>query len=112
MAEAPTPPPAPPWRDVFKDPALIITLWVTGQFFALIIIFSQWPSQMAMEAKQVILQAYVVAFTAAWGYWLGSSSGSKLKDRTIAAQQTPPVTVVTPPAVVHTEPAAHVIQQP
>ena len=57
----------------------------------LIVLFSFWPSQMATDAKTVILQSYVVAFTAVWGYFLGSSSGSKAKDAVIAGTaKTPP----------------------
>jgi len=77
------------WGQVLKDPALIISLWVSTQFFVLIIFFSLWANQMANEAKQVILQAYVVAFTAVWGYWLGSSAGSKQKDAALVQKAEP-----------------------
>ena len=68
------------WGDVLKDPALIIALWVTTQFFLLILTFSFWPSRMDTEAKSVILQTYVIGFTASWSFFLGSSAGSKQKD--------------------------------
>lgn len=72
------------WGTVFKDRAMVITLLVTGQFFFLILLFSIWPSRMDIEAKETVLQTYIVAFTASWGFWLGSSVGSKDKDKTIA----------------------------
>lgn len=85
MAAAPTPieakpEPTPPWRDVFKDKALIISLTVIWQFFALIVIFSQWPSKtMDPQAKMIILQTFVVAFSLAYGYWIGASDKEKTK---------------------------------
>jgi hypothetical protein len=87
MGAAPTPtgPVSKTWGEVFKDPAMLITVLVTTQFFILILVFNFYPSPMAMEAKQVILQTYVVAFTACWGFWLGSSAGSKNKDDKLAA---------------------------
>lgn len=75
------------WGSVFKDRAMLITLWITVQFFILILLFSIWPSRMDIEAKETVLQTYIVAFTAAWGYWLGSSVGSKQKDKIIAEQK-------------------------
>jgi hypothetical protein len=106
MAGAPTPIPTlqpteskPTWGDVFKDKALIVTLIVTFQFFFLVILFSQRPSQMAVEAKGIILQTYVVAFTACWSFFLRGVVDAKL-----AALPVPPA--------LHTEPAGHVIQQP
>jgi hypothetical protein len=92
MAGAPTPipitqpEPKPTWGDVFKDKALIVTLIVTFQFFFLIILFSQRPSQMAIEAKGIILQTYVVAFTACWSFFLRGVVDAKL-----AALPTSPV---------------------
>jgi hypothetical protein len=77
----------PTWGDVFKDPALIISLVIMFQFFFLIIMYSQKPSQMAVEAKQVILQAYVSVFTGAVWYWLGSTNGSKMKDKLLAKEK-------------------------
>jgi hypothetical protein len=74
----------PTWGAVWRDPALLITFWVTGQFFLLILLFSIWPSRLDPEAKQTLLQAYVVGFTAAWGYWLGSSASSRSKDQMLA----------------------------
>jgi hypothetical protein len=84
----PSPPPEPSWSSVFKDKALIVTLVVTTQFFVLIVLFSQRPSQMAMEAKGIILQTYVVAFTACWSYFLRGV----VEDR-VRALLTPPVPV-------------------
>ena len=71
----------PSWGDVFKDKALIITLIVTFQFFFLVIMFSVRPSQMAMEAKGIILQTYVVAFTACWSYFLRGVVDKALLDK-------------------------------
>lgn len=76
--------PEPTWGSVFKDKAMIISLVIMFQFFALIIIFSQFKSQMQTEAKGIILQTYVIAFSLAYGYFIGSSSSSKDKDKTIA----------------------------
>ena len=76
----------PSWGDVFKDKALIITLVVMFQFFALIVMFSQRPSQMAPEAKMIILQTFVIAFTAAWGFWLGASVANRGIDRILEGQ--------------------------
>jgi hypothetical protein len=39
---------------------------------------------MATDAKNIVLQSYVVAFSAGWGFWIGSSHSSQLKDKTIA----------------------------
>lgn len=69
------------WMEMVKEPAMFIALFIMVQFFALIVLFGTGWLKMNDEAKQVILQTYVVAFTAAWGFWLGSSSGSKMKDR-------------------------------
>jgi hypothetical protein len=86
MGAVPSPiPTEKTWGQVFKDPAVLITFWVTTQFFILILVFNFYPSPMAAEAKQVILQTYVVAFTACWGYWLGSSSGSRTKGEQLTA---------------------------
>jgi len=77
-----TPPPAPAPRGWFlTDPAMFIALFVMMQFFALIIMFGTGWLKGSDEAKETILQTYVVAFTAAWGFWLGSSAGSKAKDK-------------------------------
>jgi hypothetical protein len=77
----PTPAPAQNGWKFLKDPAMFIALFVMFQFFVLIIIFGAGWIRMGDEAKETILQTYVVAFTAAWGFWLGSSAGSKSKDR-------------------------------
>ena len=68
------------------DKPFLITLVVMFQFFFLIVYFSAEPSQMANEAKQIVLQAYVVAFSAGWGFWLGSSHSSQQKDKVIAGK--------------------------
>lgn len=83
------------WGQVWREPALLISFWVTGQFFALIVLFGTYPIKMDPEAKMTILQAYVVAFSAVWGYWLGSSAGSKQKDALLAAKPAEPVQVKT-----------------
>jgi hypothetical protein len=72
------------FRNVFTDKAFLITLVIMFQFFFLIIYFSAEPSQMATDAKNIILQAYVVAFSAGWGFWIGSSHSSQQKDKIIA----------------------------
>ena len=72
------------WGQILKDPALLISFFISSQFFVLVLVFAYYPSNMDPEAKQVILQSYVVAFTAIWGYWLGSSVGSKQKDQKLA----------------------------
>jgi hypothetical protein len=88
MGAAPSPiPPEKTWGSILKDPAILITFWITGQFFVLILIFNWYPGQMGLEAKQIILQAYVVAFTASWGFWLGSSASSRAKDEKLTAKE-------------------------
>jgi len=87
---AATPPPSQPttplpaqngsWK-FLKDPSMVIALFIMGQFFVLIVLFGAGWIKMGEEAKETILQTYVVAFTASWGFWLGSSSGSKQKDQ-------------------------------
>ncbi len=74
------------FRNVITDKPFLVTLVVMFQFFFLIIYFSAEPSQMANEAKQIVLQAYVVAFSAGWGFWLGSSHSSQQKDKVIAGK--------------------------
>lgn len=66
--------------ETLKEPQMIISLWITGQFFLLIVGFGCGVLKLANDTTSVVLQTYIVAFTAAWGYWLGSSSGSKAKD--------------------------------
>jgi hypothetical protein len=70
-----------------KEPAMFVALVVIVQFFALIVLFGAGWIRMEETAKSTILQTYVVAFTASWGFWLGSSHGSKTKDQT---KETPP----------------------
>lgn len=61
----------------WKDPRFALTLLILGLFaFA----FAQNPGDEAMKG------ALIAAFAAAYGFWLGSSSGSQRKDETIAAQ--------------------------
>jgi hypothetical protein len=80
MADPPSPAPSNGWK-FLKDPAMLIALFVMTQFFVLILLFGVGWIKMGDEAKEVILQTYVVAFTASWGFWLGSSAGSKAKDQ-------------------------------
>jgi hypothetical protein len=61
------------WGDIFKDQTLIIAIIIMFQFFALILIFAFYKTGMNDQAKSIILQTYVIAFTAAWGYFIGSS---------------------------------------
>jgi hypothetical protein len=63
-----------------RDPAMLITMFVMMQFFILIILFGAGWIHMEETAKQTLLQTYTVAFTASWGFWLGSSAGSKSKE--------------------------------
>lgn len=79
------------WADVFKDKAMIVTLIVTFQFFFLIILFSVKPNQMAMEAKGIILQTYVVAFTACWSYFLRGVVDKALVDRAVPNETKSPI---------------------
>jgi hypothetical protein len=90
----------PTWSSVFKDPAMIVTLIVTWQFFSLIIWFSLRPNTMSTDAKGIILQTYVVAFTACWSYFLRGAVDKVLAERAAKITDAP------------LEPTAHVIQQP
>ena len=72
------------WGDVLKDPVLLITFLITGQFFVLILVFNFYAGHMEREAKSIILQTYVVAFGASWGFWLGTSNSSRAKNELLA----------------------------
>jgi hypothetical protein len=61
------------WGDIFKDRTMVIALVIMFQFFGLILIFAFYKTNMVDQAKNIILQTYVIAFTAAWGYFIGSS---------------------------------------
>ena len=62
---------------MMHNPVFIVSMVVLLQFFALVLVFSFWPSQMSVDAKTIVLQTYVVAFTSVLGFWIGSSIGSK-----------------------------------
>jgi hypothetical protein len=81
------------WSDVLKSQPMVVALVIMTQFFALIVIFAFWAVNMDSTAKSTILQTYVIAFTASWGFFIGSSTGSKSKDGIIARSQP----VVEPP---------------
>jgi hypothetical protein len=87
------------WGQVFCDQVMVIALVIMFQFFALILVFAFWTVNMDPAAKSTILQTYVVGFTAAWGFFIGSSTGSKSKDAIIAKSEPVPETPVVPPAV-------------
>lgn len=74
---------------LIQEPQMLIALIIMVMFMGLVFMFGLGFLKMDVEAKQTILQAMIVAFTASWSYWLGSSSGSKMKDQ----QKLPP----TPP---------------
>jgi hypothetical protein len=76
------------WGDIFKDRTLIVAFVIMFQFFALILIFAFYKTNMVDQAKNIILQTYVIAFTAAWGYFIGSS---------VAPPPPPPAPNVEPP---------------
>jgi hypothetical protein len=80
-----------------KEPVMIIALTIMWQFFALIVIFAFWTVNMDPAAKSTILQTFVVGFTASWGFFLGSSTGSKSKDSIVAKSQPVPEPSVPPP---------------
>jgi hypothetical protein len=84
------------WGEVLRDKALIITIIVIFQFFALIVFFSMKPSQLAPETRGTILQTYAIVLAVWVGYWL--------RDKLMSAEK--PIEPATP-----TEPV-HVIQQP
>jgi hypothetical protein len=77
------------WGQTLKEPVMIIALTIMWQFFALIMVFAFWTVNMDPAAKSTILQTFVVGFTASWGFFLGSSTGSKAKDAIVA--KSPPV---------------------
>ena len=75
------------WSEVLREPQMIIALVIQLSFMALIILFGLgWAKDMDVRAKEVILQTYVAAFTASWMYWIGSSAGSKSKDKLLEKQ--------------------------
>ena len=43
------------------------------QFYTLILIFAFFKIAMDQTAKSTILQTFVIAYTAAWSFWIGSS---------------------------------------
>ena len=69
------------WGELFRDPVLIVALVIMFQFFALILVFAIKPNNIMNDAaKATILQTYVIAFTAAWGYYIGASiNGARVR---------------------------------
>lgn len=75
------------WSETLREPQMIIALVIQFSFVALIVMFGfGWAKDMDVRAKEIILQTYVAAFTASWMYWIGSSAGSKSKDKFIEKQ--------------------------
>lgn len=70
----------------FWEPAFIISVLISFQFFALVVLFGVNWIKLDAQLESTVIQTYVVAFTASWSYWLGTSSGSKSKDDTIKKQ--------------------------
>jgi hypothetical protein len=64
---------------------IVVSIFVLGIFLAAIVI--AWLTK--NEALQILLGMAGANAGTAVGYWLGSSSGSKAKDATIAAQAAP-----------------------
>jgi len=62
----------------WKDPRL----WLT---FTLIALFAAAYFR-ETQPDQMMKGAMIAAFAAAYGYWLGSSSGSRSKDELLAAK--------------------------
>ena len=60
------------WMDIFKDPVFIISQTVIWQFFFLVLLFSLRPSQMADQAKIIVLQTYVAIVVGVVGFWIGA----------------------------------------
>ncbi len=81
MPDEPTTP-----RTILREPQFIFSLWITGQFFVLIVLFGMKWLVLEPQLESTVIQTYVVAFTASWGYWLGTSASSKGKDDVIAKQ--------------------------
>lgn len=109
MADEPTPTPAPTptiaapvaagglmgtitkLLATIKDPQMLIAQAVLWQFFLLIVGFGITKGgahvlQLDAATQNKVLDYYAIAFTAAWGFYLGSSSGSKDKSDTIKTQ--------------------------
>ena len=68
------------FREVFTDHTFLICLVIMFQFYTLILVFAFFKIEMDVTAKSTILQTFVIAYTAAWSFWIGSSVGSKMKD--------------------------------
>jgi hypothetical protein len=88
---------APPTDKVATIGPIVVSVVVLSIFLAAIII-AWWTKDSSL---QILLGMAGTNAATAVGYWLGSSSGSKTKDATIAAQAVPQpgttTTTVTPP---------------